>query len=72
MILSIHFISHFAFWRSIISGLFGFAVKVSPAVVLLGGGSATAARTGCESRQFPESLISGTYKSLVKPANAGK
>jgi hypothetical protein len=38
-------------------GSLGFAVKVSPAVVLLGGGSATAARTGGASQQFPESLF---------------
>jgi hypothetical protein len=37
-------------------GSLGFAVKVSPAVVLLGGGSATAARTSGASRQFPENL----------------
>jgi len=33
----------------------GIAVKVAPAVALLGGGSATAARTGGTSRQFPMS-----------------
>jgi hypothetical protein len=33
----------------------GIAVIVAPAVALLGGGSATAARTGGSSRQIPES-----------------
>jgi hypothetical protein len=37
-------------------GSLGISVIVLPAVALLGGGSATAARTGGASRRFPESL----------------
>jgi hypothetical protein len=43
--------------RETIRGSMGITVIVAPAVVLLGGGSATAARTGGASRQIPESQL---------------
>ena len=54
--------------RSIFSGSLGFAVVVAPAVALLGGGSATAARTGGVSRQFPMNLFSFNAKDFLRIA----
>jgi hypothetical protein len=42
----------------------GIAVIVAPAVALLGGGSATAARTGGSSRQIPESLLNSVSPEM--------
>jgi hypothetical protein len=60
------------FIRLIIAiGSLGIAVMVTPAVALLAGGSATAARTGGSSRQIRESLAILSTSNQSHPYNIG-